>query len=222
MKNMSAWAIRNPTLPLVAFLVLTFLGIVSFIRLPINLNPDISFPLIIVQVSQPGAAPPEIETQITQKVEGAVRGVSGVRTISSRASEGGSFTSVEFEIGTPVDRALSDVRDAVSKVRSELPEGVDEPQVSRVDVEGGAIAYYAVGTTGRTRSISSCACSTSTRRAAARRWAAANSRSACSDRRVRPWRSAPPRSASRAARWCGCPTSPRSATRSPNGARSSG
>ena len=150
MKNMSAWAIRNPTLPIVAFVVLTVLGIVSFMRLPINLNPDISFPLIIVQVSQPGAAPPEIETQITQKVEGAVRGVSGVRTISSRASEGGSFTSVEFEIGTPVDRALSDVRDAVSKVRSELPEGVDEPQVSRIDVEGGAIAYYAVGTTGRT------------------------------------------------------------------------
>jgi hydrophobe/amphiphile efflux-1 (HAE1) family protein len=150
MKNMSAWAIRNPTVPIVAFLVLTVLGIVSFMRLPINLNPDISFPLIIVQVSQPGAAPPEVETQITQKVEGAVRGVSGVRTISSRASEGGSFTSVEFEIGTPVDRALSDVRDAVSKVRSELPEGVDEPQVSRIDVEGGAIAYYAVGTTGRT------------------------------------------------------------------------
>ena len=150
MRNMSAWAIRNPTLPIVAFLVLTVLGIVSFVRLPINLNPDISFPLIIVQVSQPGAAPPEIETQITQKVEGAVRGVSGVRTISSRATEGGSFTSVEFEIGTPVDRALSDVRDAVSKVRSELPEGVDEPQVSRIDVEGGAIAYYAVGTTGRT------------------------------------------------------------------------
>ena len=140
MRNMSAWAIRNPTLPIVAFLVLTVLGIVSFVRLPINLNPDISFPLIIVQVSQPGAAPPEIETQITQKVEGAVRGVSGVRTISSRATEGGSFTSVEFEIGTPVDRALSDVRDAVSKVRSELPEGVDEPQVSRIDVEGGAIA----------------------------------------------------------------------------------
>ena len=150
MKNMSAWAIRNPTVPIVAFLVLTVLGIVSFMRLPINLNPDISFPLIIVQVSQPGAAPPEVETQITQKVEGAVRGVSGVRTISSRASEGGSFTSVEFEIGTPVDRALSDVRDAVSKVRSELPEGVNEPQVSRIDVEGGAIAYYAVGTTGRT------------------------------------------------------------------------
>jgi multidrug efflux pump subunit AcrB len=129
--------------------VLTFLGIVSFIRLPINLNPDISFPLIIVQVSQPGAAPAEIESQVTQKVEGAVRSVSGVRNISSRASEGGSFTSVEFEIGTPLDRALNDVRDAVSKVRGDLPEGINEPQVNRVDIEGGAIAYYAVSTTDR-------------------------------------------------------------------------
>ena len=149
MNNLSAWAIRHPTMPLVLFFVLTFLGVVSFIRLPINLNPDISFPLIVVQVSQPGAAPAEIETQVTQKVEGAVRSVSGVRNISSRASEGGSFTSVEFEIGTPLDRALNDVRDAVSKVRGDLPEGINEPQVNRVDIEGGAIAYYAVSTTDR-------------------------------------------------------------------------
>ena len=149
MNNISAWAIRHPTMPLVLFFVLTFLGVVSFIRLPINLNPDISFPLIIVQVSQPGAAPAEIESQVTQKVEGAVRSVSGVRNISSRASEGGSFTSVEFEIGTPLDRALNDVRDAVSKVRGDLPEGINEPQVNRVDIEGGAIAYYAVSTTDR-------------------------------------------------------------------------
>jgi multidrug efflux pump subunit AcrB len=149
MNNLSAWAIRHPTMPLVLFFVLTFLGVVSFIRLPINLNPDISFPLIVVQVSQPGAAPAEIESQVTQKVEGAVRSVSGVRNISSRASEGGSFTSVEFEIGTPLDRALNDVRDAVSKVRGDLPEGINEPQVNRVDIEGGAIAYYAVSTTDR-------------------------------------------------------------------------
>lgn len=149
MKNMSAWAIRHPTLPIVLFVVLTFIGIVSFKRLPINLNPDLTFPIIIVQVSQPGAAPSEIETQITQKVEGAVRSVADVRNISSRASEGVSFTTVEFQIGTPIDRALNDVRDAVGKVRSDLPDGVDEPQVNRVDIEGGAIAWYAVSTTGR-------------------------------------------------------------------------
>lgn len=76
MKNMSAWAIRHPTFPIVLFMVLTFVGLVSFQRLPINLNPDVSFPLVSVQVSQPGAAPSEIETQITQKIEGAVRSVS--------------------------------------------------------------------------------------------------------------------------------------------------
>ena len=149
MKNISAWAIRHPTLPIVLFMVLTFLGVVSFIRLPINLNPDISFPLVNVTVVQPGAAPSEIESQVTQKIEGALRGVSGVRNISSRASEGASFTFVEFQIGTPLDRAVSDVRDAISKVRTELPEGIDEPEVTRVDVEGGAIAYYAVVTTER-------------------------------------------------------------------------
>jgi len=149
MKNMSAWAIRHPTLPIVLFMVLTFIGLVSFQRLPINLNPDVSFPIVSVQVSQPGAAPSEIETQITQKVEGAVRSVSDVRSIRSRASEGSSVTTIEFQIGTPIDRALNDVRDAVSKVRSDLPDGVDEPQVNRIDVEGGAIAWYAVSTTER-------------------------------------------------------------------------
>ncbi|NDE01354.1 MAG: efflux RND transporter permease subunit [Gammaproteobacteria bacterium] len=149
MNNISAWAIRHPTFPIVLFVVLSFIGVVSFIRLPINLNPDVTFPIIMVQVSQPGAAPSEIETQITQKVEGAVRSVADVRNISSRASEGSSFTSVEFQIGTPIDRALNDVRDAVSKIRADLPEGVDEPQINRMDVEGGVIAYYAVSTTNR-------------------------------------------------------------------------
>ena len=149
MKNMSAWAIRHPTFPIVLFMVLIFVGLVSFPRLPINLDPDVSFPLISVQVSQPGAAPSEIETQITQKIEGAVRSIADVRSISSRAAEGVSNTTIEFQIGTPIDRALNDIRDAVSKIRSDLPEGVDEPQVNRIDVEGGAIAWYAVATTGR-------------------------------------------------------------------------
>lgn len=150
MRNMSAWAIRNPLVPVVAFVVLTFMGIVAFIRLPINLDPDITFPLVSVVVSQPGAAPTEIETQITQKIEGAVAGVGNVRRLSSRAIEGQSLTSIEFQIGTPIDRAVSDVRDAVSKVRSELPDGVEEPLVQRINFSGGAIAYYAVASTAMT------------------------------------------------------------------------
>ncbi len=150
MKNISAWAIRHPTLPLVLFVVLTFLGIVAFIRLPINMQPDISFPLVQVIVSQPGAAPTEIETQVMQKSDGAVASVGNVREITSRAIEGQSLTFVEFQIGTPVDRAVNDVRDAVAKVRSELPEGIEEPVVQREDIDGGAIAYFAVSTTDMT------------------------------------------------------------------------
>ena len=124
MKNISAWAIRNPILPIVLFVVLLFVGTVAFVRLPINLNPDISFPVVQVIVNQPGAAPTEIETQITQKIEGAVAGLGTVHTLTSRAAEGVSLTFIEFQIATPLDRAVNDVRDAISKVRSELPEGV--------------------------------------------------------------------------------------------------
>jgi hydrophobe/amphiphile efflux-1 (HAE1) family protein len=148
--NISAWAIRHPTLPIVLFVVLTFVGIVSFVRLPINLNPDVSFPVVNVSVSQPGAAPSEIETQVTQKLEGAIASVGGVRSLTSRAIEGYTNVTVEFQIGTPVDRAVSDVRDAVSKVRGDLPEGIQEPQIRRIDVEGGAIAFYAVTTSAKT------------------------------------------------------------------------
>jgi multidrug efflux pump subunit AcrB len=88
MKNISAWAIHHPVLPMVFFFVLFFLGVVAFIRLPINLAPDISFPLVNVSVSQPGAAPTEIETQVVQKVEGAIASVSNVKSITAAAREG--------------------------------------------------------------------------------------------------------------------------------------
>ncbi len=147
MKNMSAWAIRHPVSPVVLFVVLFFLGVVAFIRLPINESPDISFPFVLVNVSQPGAAPPEIETQIVQKIEGAVASIGGVKNIQSSAMEGAAEVGIEFQIGTPVDRAVADVRDAVSKVRSDLPDGIQEPVVQRLDIEGGPIVYYAVSTT---------------------------------------------------------------------------
>ena len=147
MRNISAWAIRHPVTPIVLFVVLFFLGVVAFIRLPINLDPDVSFPAVNVTVSQPGAAPTEMETQIAQKVEGSISNIGNVRNITTFIVEGQVSMFVLFEIGTPIDRAVTDVRDAVSKVRSDLPQGIFEPQVTRVNVDGGAFAYYAVTTT---------------------------------------------------------------------------
>ena len=149
-RNISAWAIRNPVPSIVFFVALTLAGLISFMRMDVNNFPDVSFPAVTVTVSQPGAAPTELETQVTQRIEAAVRGISGVEDISSRAEEGNSFTIVQFTIGTPVDRAVNDVRNAVDQVRSQLPDGILEPQVTRMDADGGPLAYFGVEATDMT------------------------------------------------------------------------
>jgi hydrophobe/amphiphile efflux-1 (HAE1) family protein len=149
-KNISAWAIRHPVTPIVLFVVLFFLGVASFLRLPIDLNPDIAYPLVDVSISQPGASPTEMETQIAQKVEGSIASIGNVRNITTYIIEGSVNIFLEFQIGTPIDRAVTDVRDAVAKVRADLPLGIMEPLVQRENVDGDAISYYAVTTTGNT------------------------------------------------------------------------
>ncbi|MBD3745659.1 MAG: efflux RND transporter permease subunit [Sphingopyxis terrae] len=149
-RNISAWCIRNPVPPIVLFALLLLAGIVSFNRMDVNDNPDIEFPAVQVIVAQPGAAPAELETQVTQRVEAAVRSVSGVDELSSYVSEGSSRTMVQFAIGTPIDRAYNDVNQAISQIRSNLPDGILEPQVIRVDIAGGPITYFSVEATDMT------------------------------------------------------------------------
>jgi multidrug efflux pump subunit AcrB len=149
-RNISSWSIRNPVFPIVLFVGLMLAGLVSFARMQVNNAPDIDFPGAIVSVSQPGAAPGEMETQVTQRVESAIRGVTGVEEISSSVVEGNSTTFVSFELGTPSDRAVNDVRNVISQIRSSLPEGILEPQISRVDAEGEPISYIGAQATDMT------------------------------------------------------------------------
>lgn len=149
-RNISAWCIRNPVPPIVLFILLLLAGVVSFNRMDVNDNPDVEFPMVQVVVMQPGAAPSELETQVTQRVEAAVRAVSGVDELSSYVGEGNSRTMVQFAIGTPIDRAYNDVNQAVQQIRSDLPDGILEPQVVRVDAAGGPITYFAVETSDMT------------------------------------------------------------------------
>ncbi|WP_422344694.1 efflux RND transporter permease subunit [Parasphingorhabdus sp.] len=144
LRNISAWSTRNPVVPLVLFTALLLAGLLSFNRMDVVNNPDVEFPGVQVRISQPGAAPTEIENQITQRVEAAVRAISGVKNISSTASEGTSSTFVEFEIGADVNDAVNEVKNAVDQARGSLPDGILEPQISKVDVAGGPIAYFAV------------------------------------------------------------------------------
>ena len=109
-RNISAWCIRNPVPPIVMFIGLLLAGFIAFMGMEVNNNPDIDFPAAEINISQPGAAPTEMENQITQKVEAAVRSVNGVDEINSSVREGSSNTFVQFEIGTPTDRAVNDIR----------------------------------------------------------------------------------------------------------------
>src|SRR5438270_5284208 len=149
-RNISSWCIRNPVGPIVLFVGLMLFGLIAFARMQVNNAPDIDFPGAIVSISQPGAAPNEMETQITQRVESAIRGVNGVDELNSSVSEGNSFTFVQFQLGTPTDRAVNDVRNAVAQIRGTLPDGILEPQVTRVDAEGEPISYVGALTTDMT------------------------------------------------------------------------
>ena len=149
-RNISSWCIRNPVGPIVLFVGLMLAGIIAFARMQVNNAPDIDFPAAIVSVSQPGAAPNELENQVTQRVESAVRGITGVEEISSTVSEGNSTTFVAFVLGTPPDRAVNDVRNAISQIRGNLPEGILEPQVTRVDAEDEPIMVVGASATDMT------------------------------------------------------------------------
>ncbi len=142
--NISAWSIRNPVVPIVLFMALTLAGIMSFMSMKVQNDPDIEFPVVVVSISQPGAAPSEMTTQITQKVESAIRSVQGVRNIDASATEGNTTVSAEFEIGDDINAAVSEVKNAVDQIRSDLPDGILEPQIFKVATSSDPIAYFAV------------------------------------------------------------------------------
>jgi multidrug efflux pump subunit AcrB len=142
--NISAWSIRHPVVPIVFFAALVIAGIVSFLRLDVQQQPDIEFPMVIINVQQPGAAPSEIETQITQRIEAGIRSISGVVTISSTATEGQSQTMVEFAIGEDVNGAVNEVKNQIDQIRGSLPDGILEPQVFKASTSSQPIAYFAV------------------------------------------------------------------------------
>lgn len=141
--DISSWSIRKPIPPLVLFVVLIVLGVVSLQTLPITQMPNIDIPIVTITVAQTGAAPSELETQVTKNVENAAAGVVGVKHITSSISDGVSVTTVEFQLETPADRAVNDVRNAMANIRSELPKSIEEPSIQRVEVEGMAIVTYA-------------------------------------------------------------------------------
>jgi len=144
MQDLSAHAIRKPIPPIIIFVLLMFAGLLGFHKLGINQFPDVDIPVVTVSIGQPGAAPAELETQVTRIVENAVSTVGDTSHILSTVSDGVSATSVEFQFGKNIDRAVNDVRDAVTRVRADLPGDINEPVITRMTTSGGPILTYTV------------------------------------------------------------------------------
>ncbi len=143
-QNISSWAIKNPIPIVLMFIVLTVAGLSSYFKLRTNNFPDIDLPVVAVTVIQSGAAPTEMETQVTRLVEDSVAGLGQVKHIQSVVNEGVSTTSIEFQLGVNLEKATNDVRNAVAGVRQNLPADVLEPIVQRIEFSAIPFANYVV------------------------------------------------------------------------------
>jgi multidrug efflux pump subunit AcrB len=148
--DVSTWSIRNPVPSIVLFLVLCLLGITSFMNLPITRFPNIDVPIVAVTVTQSGAAPAELETQVTKRVEDALSAITGVKNIVSTMNDGLTTIVAEFRLEVDTSKALEDVKDAVANIRGDLPRSIDEPIIQRIEVEGQAIQTFAASSPGMT------------------------------------------------------------------------
>ena len=142
--HISSWSIRKPIPTLVLFLILAIVGLASFPMLGIDDAPNIDVPVVQVRVTQPGAGPVELETQVTKKVEDAVAGLGNIDELTSTVNDGVSSTVIEFVLGTNTDRATNDVRNAIAQIRQDLPQDINDPVVKRLEFSGGTIMTYAV------------------------------------------------------------------------------
>ncbi|MDZ7961093.1 MAG: efflux RND transporter permease subunit [Aulosira sp. DedQUE10] len=142
--NISAWSIKKPVPTIVLFLILTIVGWFSFISLGIDTNPNVDVPAVSVKVTQPGAGPAELESQVTKKIEDAVAGLGNIDNMISKVTDGNSTTTINFLLGTNSDRATNDVRNAIAQIRQSLPQDINDPVVQRLDFAGGPIITYVV------------------------------------------------------------------------------
>jgi hydrophobe/amphiphile efflux-1 (HAE1) family protein len=148
--NISEWSIKKPLPTIVLFLVLAIFGCFSFTTLGIDNNPNVDIPTVLIIVNQAGAGPVELESQVTRKIEDSVAALGNIDNIISTVEDGKSTTTVNFLLGTNIDRATNDVRNAIAQVRQNLPQDINEPVVKRRESAGRPILTYAVTSSQKT------------------------------------------------------------------------
>src|SRR6266446_434547 len=144
MQWLAALCVRRPVFATVLILSLTVIGLFSFTRLGVDLFPKFDFPTIVVTTVQPGAAPEQIETEVTDKIEEAVNTISGIDELRSTSSEGVSIVMIGFLLDKDSDVAAQEVRDKVNSVLPRLPRTIQQPRVDKFDPDAAPVLSIAL------------------------------------------------------------------------------
>ena len=145
--NVSAWSIRNPIPSVLLFVMLTLFGVLAFKGMRIQQFMDIELPMVTVTATLPGAAPAQMETEVARKIENAVATLQGIKHIYTKVQDGTAVVTVEFRIEKSSQEGLDDVRDAVSRIRADLPGEMKDPVISKINVTGAPILTYTISST---------------------------------------------------------------------------
>src|ERR1700761_7582218 len=153
MQWLARLCVRRPVVAAVLMLTIVVVGLAGYTKLGLDWFPKVDFPVVVVTTKLDGAAPEEVETEITQKIEEAVNTISGIDELRSTSSEGVSQVLVTFSLDKDVEVAAQDVRDHVNTMLSQLPKGIDAPVVGKFDPDGVPIIYIGVHANKATREV---------------------------------------------------------------------
>src|SRR5262245_7252283 len=142
--TISEVCIRRPVFTWVLVAIPVVLGIVSYSRLGVDLFPNVDFPVCSVTTVLNGASVEEMETSVTKPIEDIINTISGIEELRSTTTEGVSIVSVQFQLSKNGDVGTQEVRDKISSILAQLPEGTDTPIVNRFDTDSMPIMTIAV------------------------------------------------------------------------------
>lgn len=141
---LSDLSIKRPVFATVLMLALLTLGIFSYRQLPLEMFPNVEFPLVSIVTTFPGASPETVEREISKRIEDAVNQIAGVKHVFSTSREGVSTVTVQFQLEQKVNESAQEVRARIGSIRGKLPEGIDEPIIQKLDFNAAPVASLAV------------------------------------------------------------------------------
>src|SRR6478735_4353312 len=154
MQWLAELCVKRPVFATVLILSLTVVGAFSFMKLGVDQFPKVDFPTVVVTTIQPGAAPEQIETEITDKIEEAVNTVSGIDELRSTSSEGVSIVFISFLLEKNSDVAAQEVRDKVNSALPLLPRNIDQPRVEKFDPDSAPVLSISISAKKPVRDVS--------------------------------------------------------------------